>query len=174
MKITVLKIKDAIVELTDYSGDGQGQIKIHTPERVYSHYWGSMGTHIVDFVTHINQGYFLSKLNPRDNGDFCPRKTLRNIRKFIKHEVPWYQDIDAQKELRQELKEIESGNENLALYVMNNLSVTDAQGDQLREAINTIKADPWHFLGRTASAQDIWLGALFRVLQKQLRRLING
>jgi hypothetical protein len=174
MKTLAIKIDNAIVELIDHDSIGRGQIRIHAQDKTYAHYWGAMGTNIVDFVARIDLSYFLNKLNPHDYGIFCPRQTLKNIRKFIRNEVPWYQDTDAQKKLREDLKEIEGQNENLALHVIASLRSDDALTDRLQDAINTLKSDPWHFFVRKASAQEIWLSKLFCKLQRRLRRLING
>lgn len=172
MKTLALKIDDTIVELIDFAQAGHGQIKIFAQNAVYSHYWGAMGTGIVDFVARINQDYFLRKLNPHDRGVFCSKKTLQNLRKFIKKELPSHRCMEEQKKLRAELNTIKGKSERVAASILAELS--EGQAEELQEVVATIKSDPWFFLERIDSEKDIWLGKLFGQLQKRLRKMING
>jgi len=110
--IEVIKIDDTDIILQD-EGDGRGKITISNSWGYnYSHFWGSMGGSLKEFLLRINEGYFIDKLSDFDDrGVFDGKATMTAVRKHIReemsYELPWYKYMSAQKELREKFKEME-------------------------------------------------------------------
>ena len=173
MQETTLKIDDTIVELIDY-GSGRGQIKVRGSVGNFSHFWGAMGEGMIAFVARINESYFLRKLNPRDNGVFCPRRTLKNVRAFVKSEIPWYECKKEQKRLREELKRLEKDiGEETAMRILSSLTVEESDDYNYKYMISSLVSEPWHYFGYKKSETDILLSNMIKKLQKRLRRIAS-
>ena len=51
----------------------------------YANYWGAMGESLESFIISINSDYFAKKLG-KNLFSFCPKSTVKNLRKAIKEE----------------------------------------------------------------------------------------
>lgn len=165
----------------DDMGDGRGKIIIsNTWGYNFSHFWGSMGSDLKEFLTRINKSYFINKLLPHyDNGQFDPKKTIRNVRKYIRTEfdIPWYQHMSAHKELREFLKELETcDSQRLFVHYMSNISDSihcfdlNYQDEQeFKSALKVLECEPWHFIEMGPSNSQIFLEKLYPKLQKKLK-----
>lgn len=164
-------------------GPGKGKIIIADPYGGnYSNFWGSMGGTIEEFICSINFGYFDNKVNPYDRGVFDGKASVTNIRRFIREEysydLPWYENMEAQKELRAKLRELESCEsgdwfvtkcerlaDDLDLYDMD---YKDAES--FRGLIRNLMSEPWHYIGTRPSSETLFLKKLFPKLQKRLKK----
>lgn len=182
LKLKHLKIGTTDIFL-DNKGEGKGKITISDTSMDYnfSHYWGAMGCDLEEFIQGINEYYFSSKLNPGDNGVFCPKSTMRNVRKFIKeelsYELPWYSYLSAQKELRERLREIENAcndekdfidymmslTDDLMCYDLNYQDETDFKG-----IIKVLGQEPWSWIEKVESPKTVWLKEFLPKLKKGL------
>lgn len=178
----VLKIDQTDIILDD-EGDGRGKITIsNTYGYNYSTYWGSMGKRgLKEFLLGMNNDYFINRL-VSDTGVFCGKKSVKNVRRFIReemsYELPWYKFMKAQKELRERLKELEScdsdrdfvsamSNLSGSLYCLE-LSYDDEK--EFNEILGVLETEPWHFIDYKPSNDVIFLERLFPKLQKKLKK----
>lgn len=85
--------------------DGCGRISIFIGHHEYSYTWGAMGNNkIRDFIIDTDTQYFCNKLVPFDEASkFSINKSLKTIRKYISEEYPYYEHMDFQKCLREQL-----------------------------------------------------------------------
>jgi len=166
---------------------GQGKIIIAGPNGNFSYYWGSMGKiPIEQFILEIQEDYFVGKLStPSSQGEINMKKTLTNIRKYIREEseLEWYQFMEAQKELRAELngmKYITSPDifVDKAMNITDNLyypGLTRYEEKQFKEIVESIFMEPWHFIEYGQSTEDRILRWLFKEIRKKLKsELICG
>ena len=180
------KIGETDIILEDY-GDGKGKIIIaNTWGYNYSYYWGSMGSSLKEFLCSINMYYFTNKLSdPSDNGVFSAEKSVSNFRKYLKtefkYDLPWYKWPEAQKSLREELKNIEEcESEESFVYNMNklylNIDYSSLDRYDEEEFIDIIKSacnEPWCFIEKKDSNKTIFLKRLFPKLQKELKKQLK-
>lgn len=151
------KIRDYEIILEDFEY-GQGKIIISSSYGGnYSYYWGSMGSEISEFIKRINSGYFASKLC-YNIYEFCPKKTMTNIRKAISEELPWYEHMAFQKEMRYQIKEKFKHCESTEEFVyswdrfVNSLDywlIEDRFDRSNVESIFQGFCEIWHFAGET-------------------------
>ena len=182
MKMKIVKIGYTDVMLDDY-GSGRGKITISDGEMgAYTYYWGSMGSPLEEFICRTNSGYFSDKLAV-ERRVFSAKLSVSSIRKFIreelKHELPWYRYHSAQKEMREELKNLEDCHserdfveqcEGLPerLYCSD---ITLTEERDFKDTINSIfTCEPWHFIETVPSRQLVWLGELHVKLKKELTK----
>jgi hypothetical protein len=182
-KLNIIKINETEVLLQNYE-HGRGKIIVSDLYNgSYSYFWGSMSKSLEDFLMSINAGYFAGCLC-RDKYKFSGKETAKNIRKYIKtemsNEFPWYKHFNAQKQLREVLKDIERcDNQNDALYEIESIykkvdDFDNADYDESRRLENYIKDhfnnEPWYFLDTEPSDDYIFLLRLHKDLVKQLKK----
>lgn len=149
-------------------------------EGSYSFFWGSMGSNLEDFLKSTNADYFAGKLS-NENHVFSPKNTAKNIRRYIKEEMkfdlPWYRFMSAQKELREQIKQIEStSNEHEALSIIEgfhkNCFCFDLDRNETEEFTETLEShfncEPWHFLETEPSKEYLFLKNLHKKILKKL------
>lgn len=100
---------DAILE---DKGNGHGLIIIRSVGHgAFSHYWSAMGCDLDKFIMHVNSDYFAGKLCD-SSYTFDSIGSTRNLRRFIREDLsfdlPWWTYMDQQKEMREEIKALES------------------------------------------------------------------
>lgn len=176
----LIKIDDTDIILQD-EGNGRGKITISNVWGYnYSHFWGAMGMPLKEFLLSINESYFIDKLSsPFDRGVFDGKGTIRNVRKFIRtdFEIPWYQHMSAQKELREFLKDMESiESENEFVDKMSNISddlslfnLSREDEKEFRDALKSLEIEPWRFIETGPSHEYLFLKKLFPKLQKKIK-----
>lgn len=106
MELINIGITDVILQ--DYE-DGQGKIIISDFNFDYnfSHYWGAMGdnTNLKKFICKINADYFAGKLVGHIQKPIDVKATFANLRREIREFMPWYVNVDFQKEMREALND---------------------------------------------------------------------
>ncbi len=165
---TVLKIRIKETDVFfDNQGDGRGKLTLSNWRVSYSYYWGAMGSDLQSFITRINSDYFASKLlGTRNIYCFCPKKTMRNLRAFIKEEIPWYKHMGFQKDMREKINDYFSDCETSSDFVnswnrfVDNLSYYEIDCRYDREEVESVFKDlsePWYLIGETTSQEYNWL-----------------
>lgn len=180
--LTTLKIGKTDVFLSDYES-GHGKITIsNTDYGSYTYYWGAMGDDLASFLLRINESYFSMKLNPHDSGDFSGKLSVRNIRKRLRedfsYELPWYKHLEAQKELREALKSLEtaySGEDfvNRAYALPKTLYCHELDRSDREEFISDVTAlmeEPWHYITSSTSNSTLFLQNLLPKIQKEIKK----
>lgn len=191
MKTENLRIGSTDIILMDYS-EGSGKIIISNDGYGYnfSYYWGAMGkdTTLAQFICHISTDYFVGKLGPYEKGDIDLSKTMRNVRGFWKKEgIPWYKEMDLQKDLRREFKSIESMCDDDRHFVdmMSRLkdsfyfskhtvlSTGYVIKDDFEDALDHLCSEPWDFIVNKDHKQNIWLAKFHLQLKEELAKLTD-
>lgn len=181
--IEIIEIDDTEIFLDD-KGNGQGKITIsNTYGFNYSYYWGAMGCSLKEFITKINEDYFVTKLADKPY-TFSPRQTAKAVRKYIReeltYELPWYKHMEFQKGLREWIKGMESIETeewfvDYCFGIMNdhriNFFTLDRwDEDEVRRILeNTFTTEPWHFIEKEDSKEAVFLKKLFKKLQTKLK-----
>ena len=105
------------------------------------------------------------------------KEVMRQIEE-LSYELPWYIFMSAQKEMRQELKELEySNNESEFLHACENITdrihCIDLTYNEEMDFKNIIRSifdtEPWNFIATKPSTTYLWLCELHRKLKKHLR-----
>ena len=174
---TTLKIDNTDVFLIDY-GDNKGKI-IVSGDYSSSHYWGSMGCGIIEFIQEIDEGYFSTKLSPNDYV-FDAKESVRSIRRYIKtdlnYELPWYKFMEAQKSLRKLLKEaelcpsIESFVRTISSIpiVIDDTSLQSSDRENFQGILKSICNEPWYFIEKIPGPEKIFFTNLLPKIKKEL------
>jgi hypothetical protein len=179
-----LRIDKTDVILKDYD-DGQGKIIISNDDFGYnfSFYWGSMGknTNIKKFLQETNSSYFVNKLGLCGDGDIDVKRTVRNIRKYIREEMdlPWYKHMEFQKDMRERLNNLEGiiyspDNfvyvwDNFVKYSLDYYLIDDKfEREEIESAFKGI-CEPWYFIANKEHRENIWLDKFHEKLVKHLK-----
>jgi hypothetical protein len=174
--------------LLDDLGEGRGKIIIaNSYGNNYSTYWGSMNSSLREFLLGINESYFTNRLTPpTDRGEFCGKRSVRNVRQHIKtelsYEIPWYKFMETQKSLRGVLKDMErceSDSEFVSAMskISNAVDYSDLDRwdeEEFRGAMESLECEPWHFIEMGPSHHTLFLNKLFKNLQKCLRKNVSN
>lgn len=183
-KIEKYKIGSTEVILEDIS-ENVGKIIISNYNLAFSYCWGSMGSDLKSFLLRIDKYYFSNKLIGYNNDKkFCAKQTVKNIRKYIKtemnYDLPWYKFKEAQKSLREELRNIERYCENENQFVdwmcnihnkIDMLDLTYKESNEFEELIkSTLGCEPWHFISYSPSENVLFLQKLFPKLQNEIKK----
>lgn len=176
--ITRLQIENADVFLENL-GSGKGKITIlDTHMGAYANYWGAMGESLESFIISINSDYFAKKLG-KNLFSFCPKSTVKNLRKAIKEELHWWEDISAQKRLRECIKYLElcsSVDEFIRLCItipesLHVLELTLNEEAEFRSRIKDIfESEPWEYIEHKPSNEYKWLVKIHKKLQLYLKK----
>ena len=165
-------------------GPGRGKIIIADPYGgSYSYFWGSMGKTIEEFILGMDFGYFHKNVNPHDDGDFNGKKTVRNIRKTLRedfsYDLPWYEHMEAQKELREKLRELEQCENDYEFVdcagsLAGNLDLFDIDStfdrNNFRESVGRLMDEPWYYIEKGPSRNTLFLTALFPKLKNAIKK----
>ena len=181
-QLTTLKIEETDIFLDD-QGNGRGKITISNSWGYnFSYFWGSMGSSLNDFLCGLDEGYFLNKLC-NNSSVFCGKSTARNIRREMRSELsfelPWFKHMEFQKEMRAEVKKIESIDSDyefvgFAQSLADNLPyyLIDCKYDrkEVESAIQSFFSEPWHYIGNTDSNHAVFLKKLFLKLKEAIKK----
>ncbi len=163
----------------DIQGKTQGKITISdTMQGSFSYYWGAMGGGMIEFLKCIDNDYFAKNLcNTRYV--FDAKQSVKEVRRFIKselsYELPFYKFMVEQKEMRKELKRLEScETDRDFVYGMQNLPDSlmclDSTYDNEKEFKDIIKSmftcEPWHFIANTDSEEYKFICGIHKKLIK--------
>lgn len=178
-----IKINNTVVLLQDFEKPGQGKIIIADDYMgAFTYTWGAMGCSIAEFIKSINSGYFSGKLC-RNTYVFSAKKSVSSVRRYIKdelkYELPWYKFMPAQKEMREELKKLESCN--YADEFINSMScfpehlmcpdLNYSEEKEFKGLIDSVfTCEPWHFIVQDYSDEYKWLCDLHRALKKKITK----
>lgn len=180
-------IDDTKVTLEN-KGGGKGEVTITCPKRgIFSVFFGAMGNDLSDFLLRINSDYFCDKLLPHGTkNEFCPKRTFANIRKAIKEDInlPWYEYMDFQKSLRDNLREFQRDCQELphSKYFVDcfKFRVIDCakfyliddkyERQWLQEDFNNWFSEPWYLIGEKKSEIYLWMEKLFKKINKRLQK----
>lgn len=177
MITTTLRIGATDVILTDYEPN-QGKIIIsNSPNLNFSYYWGSMGGTLKEFLLDINESYFINKLHPASHGDIDINKTMSAVRKWWKEEsgIAWYQEMDLQKQLRDEFNIIQNHCDSeqyfvelmykipKAFYFPKTMFKTDFE-----DALDALSYEPWNFIVHGEHREHKWLRDLFYAIRNEI------
>lgn len=180
MTIETEKIKLPKLETTVYLEDfheGKGKIIVDSYEHgAFSHYWGAMGSDLKEFIKSINSDYFAGKLS-RNEYTFSGKATAKEVRRYIREELPWYKYQSAQKELRKHIKEIEYlGSVEEFVSHMDWLDPDSMtyeldrwEEEEFIEVVEEhLKSEPWHFAMEDTSREYKFLQKVHTQLKKML------
>tara|TARA_X000001382_G_C3165613_1_gene177745 strand:+ start:747 stop:1160 length:414 start_codon:yes stop_codon:yes gene_type:complete len=136
-----------------------------------------MGESLEEFICRINEHYWADKLC-RNRYRFSLKGTLRNLRKAIKEELPWYEEMEAQKELRWEMRHQLEGCSNEHEFVdacqriPKSICISGYSYQQEKAFIERIEGiftcEPWHYIDEEPSQEYKWLADLHRKIKSQL------
>jgi hypothetical protein len=185
--LTRFRIDSTDIFLDDY-GAGKGKITVSdTYEGSFSHFWDAMGCSLSDFLLHIDGGYFSSKLNPYCSGVFDPKRSVTNIRKLLRedyyYQLPWYENMEAMKELRDGIKRLEFTNsaEHFILRVERLVDELTLPGidssyerNEFLKGVTDLLSDPWYFIELKPSNQTLFLQKLLPKLKKEIKKHKKG
>lgn len=180
----VIKVESTDVFLDD-QGHGKGKITISDGWMgAYNYFWGAMGCSLEEFLLSINTSYFVDKLC-RSPYQFDGKLSARNIRKHIRtelaYELPYWKFMQAQKELRKKIKELEtceSANEfvDACCRLPDRLLCIDMSYNEKQEFVGIIRAmftsEPWHFIEESESREAIWLADMHSKIKVELKNAI--
>jgi hypothetical protein len=173
------------VILQDYE-DGKGKIIISDDDFGYdfSYYWGAMGenTNLKKFITSINSDYFVNKLGPHSQGPIDSKRTMRNVRRFIREEMdlPWYKHLEFQKDMREKLNDFQ--NEiytdyqfaeewnSLVDYRLDYYLIEDRfDREEIESAFKGI-CEQWYFIEYETHPENVWLNNFHKKLVKYFNK----
>ena len=179
-KIKNIKIDNTDIFLEDI-GENQGKITIsNTYGYNYSCYWGAMGGYLADFISKINGDYFASKLmGSKSNYKIDIDATFKNLRKFIREEMslPWYKELEFQKDMRKKLNEFQNSCENAHYFVdhfyffvseLNYGLIKDKYDSKYIERDFKNISEPWNFIIETENDEFLFLYKLHKKLKNKL------
>jgi hypothetical protein len=180
METLRIGITDIFLEDYDY---GQGKITISDSVRgAFTYYWGSMGGKICDFIPGTSPCYFADKLlGTTDSQIFDSKGSVKNIRRYIReelsYELPWYTFMDAQKEMRFELKELENCYSDRDFVDACNNFVDNLYTDlpykedeEFKSIIRGVfETEPWNFITTKYSPKYKWICEIHGKLKKILK-----
>lgn len=163
---------------------GKGKITIsNTYGYNFSHYWGSMGNSLEDFLLRIDSGYFIGKLCSNSQGDFSGKRTVKNIRKVLReefsYEIPWYKNMEAMKELRKKLKNLETcSSENEFFFEVSYITKYDwflyiddrYDAREFKNNIESLFSEVHYYFEYEDSREIVFLKDIFKKLQKHIRK----
>lgn len=150
---------------------GQGKITISDTmyDYNYSYYWGAMGQKTIEeFICETDKWYFTKKLIPHDAGEvFDNKKTFAELRKFLKQELPFYEHMEFQKDLREKLRAFqEDCDESAESFFYNYNSFVDRldfyflikdkrEKERIEKLFNQLEI--WEFICKKDSRATLWL-----------------
>ncbi len=174
----VLKINEAKIILDD-KGEGTGELIIASSWGYnFSTYWGSMGRPLKEFICSIDKYYFANRLSgPDDRPVFNAKQTVKSLRKAWKGVMPWYEEMEFQKQVREFFKELERCDtqyefvesmgrmeDRLEFY-----DIEQYRRSYVRQQVSDFCEEPWHYIETGPSHKTIWLQRLHGDLVKVLK-----
>jgi len=142
-----------------------------------------MNSNIKDFLLRINYDYFYRTLRFDTKGNFNPKSTTSNIRKYIKdefkYELPFYKHMEFQKDMRIKLKELESitidsiyYDELYYLYDRLDFDLVDKHDrSEIQSIFESIcRCEQHHFFIYDESDENVFLSKIYKKLIKQLKK----
>ena len=179
------QFNETSIYLEDFE-HGKGKIIITNPlQGSYSYIWGSMGSSLSDFLLEINSDYFAKNLCPNPYC-FDAKASVTNLRKYIRndlnYDLPWYQYMSAQKEMRQHIKQLELCSEqwefvDRMMSLPNHLLCLDLNKREeidFRSIIEDLfRNEPWNFIAQKHSSNYLWLYELHGKIKKKLQNNKN-
>lgn len=171
-----IKLMGADIMLFEYS-DREGKIVVAHPDFNFSYYWGSMGRPLKQFLKNINADYFAGKLiDSRDEREFDAKSTLTAVRRRIREEWRWWENMEFQKELREEIKALsdcQSENEFISRVqrIPDNLvyeGIEYRDQSSMQRRLEEVLDEPWYFTETKPSRRFKWLMNLHSELKNVL------
>ena len=117
-EITVkeINIDGDVFTLKCYGDKSNGKLTVEIAYgSSFSYGWCYMSCNLEEFLLSANTSYIKEKLKACEV-IFSPSNTLKEIRKHLKKELPYYNFMEIQKEFREELKELESCEDSTAFH----------------------------------------------------------
>lgn len=173
------KIKETDIFLEDYETIGRGKITVSDPwHGAFTYTWGAMGSTISEFIKRIDSGYFAKNLCS-NLYEFDPKGSVKNIRKYIREEMRWelpyWEYMELQKEMRVELKRLEGCNTEHEFVdscagIPDRIIGFDSTPREEREFKGIIsdifQCEPWNFIEKRPTQEYNWLCSLHIRLKK--------
>lgn len=177
-----IKIDTTDIILMDL-GPNSGKIIISDSSWNYtfSYQWNAMACTLKEFLCKINGEYFVKNLSPARHGRFNAKKTMREVRKWLRNdcELQWYQHMEFQKLLRYELKSIEESADSVEEFCTYMQRLPDTlpywrfdkkwETEEVKEQLAYMSDEPWTFAVEDESHENIWLAKLFAKLKAELQ-----
>ena len=165
-------------------GENQGKIIIsHWDSYNFSHYWGSMGGTLKEFLCQINVGYFVNKLCPYDRRTvFDAKRTATAFRKEIKKFLPWYKHMEFQKEMREEVNNIEHCSnefefvrwaENFIDNLWFDMIEDEYDRKEIKSEFGGLMSEFWLLQETTDSREAKFLADIFPKIQEEVKKIIE-
>lgn len=170
-------LKHAKVILDD-EGGGKADIIIDGGLYGYnsSYGWGAMGCSLKEFLLKIDEDYFVGNLCS-ERFTFSAKASVSNVRRLWKQDGPfeWWENMEFQKSLRAELREIAANCKTEEEFVDNMFEIGDAADFNLidsdydqKGAEGFFTTEPWHMIEKVESEESKWFKKVFKQLQKYL------
>jgi len=181
----IIKVGYADVIFDDLGlGAGKLTISDNVNQMNFSYYWGSMGSSLKEFVADIDQHYFSKNLiGHSDQYVMDVKKTFTAVRKRIREEIPFYEEMEWQKELREELKKAQENcySQDHFIHQMNSLPDKLWFGhighkfdrDSIKSRLNDALCEPWHLIETKESPATKYLQDLHKKLKTILKKSSN-
>ena len=181
MPIEIIKIDYADV-IFDDRGNGAGKLTISDTvnQMNFSYYWGSMGCPLKEFVASIDQYYFSKNLIGYSESYIMDvKKTFTAVRKRIKEEIPFYEEMEWQKELREELKSAQENCYSEDHFISQMIGLPEKlwfghifhkyDRDSLKSRLEDALCEPWHLIEKKESPAAKYLQDLHKKLKKHIK-----
>jgi hypothetical protein len=184
--IRKIRIKEYDV-LLENLGPNAGKVIIASPYFNTSHYWGSMGGTLEEFICSINSDYWVGKLRPQSAKDELDvKKTFSALRKSLNECIReesssfgWWTEPEFQMELRERIRDIENAVDdqygfveairNLSNYLPYYMISDDGNRRRFESAISNAFLEPWHYL----TFKEPWDLKVLVMIHKELKKILE-
>lgn len=177
-----LKIDTTDVILMDLApNSGKIIISDSSCNYTFSYQWNAMSGNLWEFLSRINEEYFVKNLSPARHGRFNSKKTMQEVRKWLRNdcELMWYQHMEFQKCLREELKSIENSVDSVEEFCSYMGRLPDTlpywrfdkkwETEKVKEQLSYLSDEPWSFVIEDEPYENIWLAKLFQKLRQAIQ-----
>ena len=165
-------LKNCEVTLQD-NGGGNGKIII---SGVYSssYHWGSMGMSLKAFLCSIDVGYFIKNMC-KELYSFSSKRSVTSFRQEIKRNIPFYIEMEAQKEMRRILRNLSDYScEGQFLQEIQDLPDTlesyleDPHSNSFLYDLKDILYSPYDYVETELSEEAVYFSSVFEELKLRL------
>lgn len=170
-KLVINKEINVIFEDTE-SGKGRIYVNDIYSDRAWSYFWGSMGSDLKTFITQISSDYFAGKLCFGPKWVFDLKKTKTNLRKELATFLPWYKEMEFQKEFREVLREADWESKEEFVYSgserLKDLGMYIEDRYERKNYEEWISSEPWYFTIDGESQEYLRLIQIHKLIKKEL------
>ncbi len=151
-----------------------------------SNYWGAIGGDglLKSFILELNPDYFVTKLGVHNHTEINIKATMANVRKSIKEDYrfTWWMDLEYNKTLRQELRNIQEYCEDQQQFVNMMCALDDCYWlepqhckgyeYEAKSLIGGLTCEPWHYIVKGKHKTNVWLEKFLPKLKEAIRETL--